>query len=335
MRIFLSYRRGDVGGYAGRLADALHARMGPRSVFQDVLDIAPGQDYTAVIDRALDDSDALLAVIGPGWLTASTPQGSPRLFAADDYVRLEIARALDRDVRVVPVLVGGATLPAGADLPEALQRLAQRQAVVLHDETWHQDVDGLMRSLRGKASSPTQRRRGGPVALAVAAPLAALGAGAWWLWGPTDEGGSGQEAGAEIASCPPLTGDGWTAIQLSADPIGGEEVEGGELIFSVEAASWRPQGSAWQVTLATTMEAALPSGAYHGDWRYDSLVVAQRPFAVTCFSPSPEFVDAETVGDALIGFDVACEPVGYIQLRLENDADRIDVTPPTLEPGEC
>src|SRR3954470_3843792 len=108
VRIFLSYRRGDVGGYAGRLADALHERMGAKSVFQDVLDIAPGQDYTAVIDRALDNSDALLAVIGPGWLAASTPQGSPRLFAGDDYVRLEIARALDRDVRVVPVLVGGA-----------------------------------------------------------------------------------------------------------------------------------------------------------------------------------------------------------------------------------
>ena len=79
VRIFLSYRRGDVGGYAGRLADALHQRMGAKNVFQDVLAIATGQDYTAVIDRALDNSDALLAVIGPGWLTASTSQGSPAL----------------------------------------------------------------------------------------------------------------------------------------------------------------------------------------------------------------------------------------------------------------
>src|SRR5688572_24197598 len=77
-------------------------------------------------------------------------------------------------------------------------------------------------------------------------------------------------------------------------PQRGEAVEGGELIFSVEDASWRPQGTAWQVTLATTMEAALPSGAYHGDWRYDSLVVGQRPFPVTCFSPSPGFVDSGT-----------------------------------------
>src|SRR3954453_11912926 len=160
VRIFLSYRRGDVGGYAGRLADALHERLGSKNVFQDVLDIGPGQDYAVVIDRALDDSDALLAVIGPGWLSAADPQGSARLFAADDYVRQEIARALDRDVRVVPVLVGGGSLPAGAELPDGLPRLAQRQAVVLHDETWHQAVDGLMRSLRGEPAVPTKRRRG-------------------------------------------------------------------------------------------------------------------------------------------------------------------------------
>ncbi|RFU22927.1 toll/interleukin-1 receptor domain-containing protein [Geodermatophilus marinus] len=341
MRVFLSYRRGDVGGYAGRLADALHERIGARNLFQDVRAIAPGQDYAAVIDRALDDSDVLLAVIGPGWLTAATPQGAPRLFAGDDYVRLEIARALDRGVRVVPVLVGGASLPAAADLPEQLRRLAQRQAVVLHDETWHQDVDGLLLALRGEPAAPAGRRRGLAV-LAVAVPLVALGAGAWVLWGPGGGDGTGGTSGGEgadeeagIASCAPPVGDGWRDIQLSADPTGGEQVEGGSLHFAVEATRWRPQGTAWHVVLATTMEAALPSGAYHGDWRYDSLVVGRRSFAPTCFSPSPEFVDPETVGEALVGFDVTCEPAGYIQLRLENDADRIDVTEPTLEPGSC
>jgi hypothetical protein len=67
VHIFLSYRRGDVGGYAGRLTDALRRRLGAKSVFQDVTAIARGQDYTAAIDRALDDSDAVLAVIGPGY----------------------------------------------------------------------------------------------------------------------------------------------------------------------------------------------------------------------------------------------------------------------------
>jgi hypothetical protein len=90
VQVFLSYRRSDVGGYAGRLADALLQRLGAKSVFQDVMAIAPGQDFTAELDRALDESDAVLAVIGPGWLTAVTPQGAPRLFEADDYVRLEL-----------------------------------------------------------------------------------------------------------------------------------------------------------------------------------------------------------------------------------------------------
>ena len=180
MQVFLSYRRSDVGGYAGRLADALLQRLGPDSVFQDVVAIAPGQDFTAAIDRALDDCDAVLAVIGPGWLTSATPQGSRRLLEADDYVRLELARVLDRNVRVVPVLVGGAALPAGSELPDELQGLVRRQAVVLHDETWHQDVNGLVRSLRGEPAVPiTRSRRWLVPGAAVAVALVALGAAAW------------------------------------------------------------------------------------------------------------------------------------------------------------
>ena len=77
MQVFLSYRRGDVPGHAGRLADALRQRLGNDSVFQDVVAIAPGQDFTTAIDHALDDCDAVLAVIGPGWLTAATPRALP------------------------------------------------------------------------------------------------------------------------------------------------------------------------------------------------------------------------------------------------------------------
>jgi hypothetical protein len=178
VQVFLSYRRGDVGGYAGRLTDALRQRLGADSVFQDVVAIAPGQDFTVAIDRALDDCDAVLAVIGPGWLTAATPQGAPRLFDADDYVRLELARALDRNVRVVPVLVGGAALPAASELPDDLKGLVRRQAVVLHDETWHQDVNGLVGSLRGEPAVPTTRRPRWLVpGAAVAAVLVVLGRG--------------------------------------------------------------------------------------------------------------------------------------------------------------
>ena len=221
MQVFLSYRRRDVGGYAGRLADALRQRLGTDSVFQDVVAIAPGQDFTAAIDRALDDCDAVLAVIGPGWLTAATPQGAPRLFDADDYVRLELARALDRNVRVVPVLVGGAALPAASELPDDLKGLVRRQAVVLHDETWHQDVNGLVGSLRGEPAVPTTRRpRWLVTGAAVAAVLVALGAAAWW-WGAGSGGGSGGGQQAEPPTCAPLAaGEGWSRIALNDDPTG-------------------------------------------------------------------------------------------------------------------
>jgi TIR domain len=159
MRVFLSYRRGDAGGYAGRLTDTLIQHLGARSVFHDVTAISPGEDYTVAIERALADSDAALVVIGPGWLTVTSPQGARRLFEPGDYVRLELATILRRDIRAIPVLVGGARLPKAAELPDDLQALAQRQAVELHDETWREDVDGLLRSLRGEPAVPGNRRR--------------------------------------------------------------------------------------------------------------------------------------------------------------------------------
>ena len=131
--------------------------------------IAPGQQFVDVIDRALDDCDAVLAVIGPGWPSATTKEGVPRLSEPDDFVRQELARALQRNASVVPVLVGGARLPAVEDLPSDLHDLVQRQAVVLHDESWHEDVDGLVRSLRGEPPIPTRRTHkwlvGGAVAV--------------------------------------------------------------------------------------------------------------------------------------------------------------------------
>jgi hypothetical protein len=192
VRVFLSYRRNDVGGYAGRLSDALRERLGAKSVFQDVTAIALGEAFTAAIDRALDESDAVVAVIGPGWLTASKPEGAPRLFEPDDYVRLELARALQREVRVIPVLVGGASLPTADALPEDLRGLVERQGMVLRDESWHQDVETLVRALRGEPALPTIRRRPWLISGAVAVVLIGLGVGAWWLWGPASGNSTGQ-----------------------------------------------------------------------------------------------------------------------------------------------
>ena len=335
MRIFLSYRRGDAGGYAGRLTDVLQQHLGPKSVFQDVTAIVPGEDYTAAIDSALSDSDAVLVVIGPGWLNASTAHGTRRLLEADDYVRLELTRALMRDVPVIPVLVGGAALPAATDLPIELRGLSQRQAVMLRDESWHRDVDGLVRSLRGEPAVPVKRRRRWLV-IPAAMVLAGAGATAWWQLGAGADGQGNSSPGGTVA-CTAPSGQGWNPIVLSKNPMVAEKVEDGSLIFRVKDAHWRAHGGKWQVILATSMEAANRQGGYDDAYRYKYLVVGQRAFTPACFSmryAGDSFVDAQTVGDALIGFDVRCKPVGYIALVIEN-GDTMSVTPDTLRPGAC
>lgn len=333
MRVFLSYRRDDAGGYAGRLTDALLQRLGPKSVFHDVTAISPGQDYSVAIDRALADSDAALVVIGPGWLTAVTPQGARRLLEAGDYVRLELARALGRDIRVIPVLVGGARLPEPAELPDDLQALAQRQALELHNETWHEDVDGLVRSLRGEPAVPANRRRRWLVAGTALIALLALGAGAWWLWGP----GTGAQTGpapAAIPPCAPPASQAWSQIALGKNPTAVDRQDpGNPLIFTVKEAHWRAHNGKWQVVLATSVKNAAQQTNSIGDWRYKSLVVAQREFNVTCFSPTSDQVDPGIVDDELVGFDVRCKPTGLIQLVLDNG--RLSVTPDTLDWGSC
>jgi hypothetical protein len=114
MRIFLSYRREDSSAWAGRLRDALSARLGEDNIFQDVVAVQPGQDFTDAVDAALTRSDATLVVIRPRWLTAAGVDGEPRLADESDYVRSELVAALASTPSVIPVLVGVAAMPTAA-----------------------------------------------------------------------------------------------------------------------------------------------------------------------------------------------------------------------------
>lgn len=148
-RIFISYRRADSAGWAGRLHGDLRERFGADRVFRDVA-IAPGVDFREHIEGVMDGCEVLLAVIGPRWATVTGPDGRPRLDAPDDLVRLEIERALGRsDVHVIPVLVEGAAIPAADDLPEGLRPLGRRNAVEITDLRWEYDVDRLCDCLHG------------------------------------------------------------------------------------------------------------------------------------------------------------------------------------------
>ena len=106
---------------AGRLSDRMREQFGPARIFMDVDSIEPGLDFGEVISEAVQNCRVMLVVIGPRWM-ASTESGVRRLDSPDDYVRIELEQALNRGVRVIPVLVDGAVMPQGLDLPERNQR---------------------------------------------------------------------------------------------------------------------------------------------------------------------------------------------------------------------
>lgn len=141
---FISYRRDDAAGYAGRLHEALENRIGRNRVFRDVDTLEPGQDFIEAIESRLAECRVFLAMIGREWLDARDAAGRRRLDQPDDYVRLEIAKALSRrEVRVIPVLIEGAAMPPVESLPDDLRALTRKQAVHLRDDAWDHDVDRL------------------------------------------------------------------------------------------------------------------------------------------------------------------------------------------------
>ncbi len=166
LRIFICYRREDTAANAGRIADALVERFGRNSVFMDVDTIEPGVDFNDEIDRAIGQCDVLIALIGPRWLESANARGR-RLDDPQDFVRVEIGHALDRNIRVIPTLVGGAEMPEADELPDDLVKLAKRNAVELTDKRFRSDMQALLEPLDRIA----QQKR--DVALPAAAVLVA------------------------------------------------------------------------------------------------------------------------------------------------------------------
>lgn len=154
--IFVSYRRDDTAGHAGRLYDLLRAHFGADQVFMDVDAILPGQDFARVLSESVASCDALLAIIGRTWLTIRNDAGTRRLDDPTDYVRLEIAAALERGIPVVPVLMQGAAMPREVDLPPALAPLARFQALSVSDERFHAEAEDLVRALEAVTATSTQ-----------------------------------------------------------------------------------------------------------------------------------------------------------------------------------
>lgn len=188
--IFLSYRRADTSGYAGRLADALEARLGPGSVFQDVETIAPGANFEQAINTAVANCEVLIVLIGNTWASERAADGRARLDDPRDFVRLEVASALRARKPILPVLVEGASMPPESALPHDLRGLHQLQAIELSDSRWDYDV-GRVETAVQKLSrhAPARGRRRTFILVGASAALLAVAAATYHVRKPADVSG--------------------------------------------------------------------------------------------------------------------------------------------------
>ncbi len=194
--IFINYRRDDAPGVAGRLYDHLARSFARGEIFIDVDAMKPGLDFVKQLDTQVSQCDAVLAIIGPHWLTSVDSKGKRRLDDKHDYVRIEIASALKRDIPVIPVLVDGATMPAEADLPEDLASLARRQALELRHTRFASDADAVVSALH-TVLPKTKKAWALPAAAAAILAVVLIGGAIWWFARPTPA--------TQTAEAPPIT----------------------------------------------------------------------------------------------------------------------------------
>jgi formylglycine-generating enzyme required for sulfatase activity len=158
-KIFISYRRDDSAGMAGRVYDRLEARFGRDNIFMDIDAIPLGVDFREHLHREVGECDVVLAVIGRNWF-GRTAEGVRRLDDPKDFVRIEIEAALARGIPVIPVLIDKVTMPAESELPASVASLAYRNAILVDPgRDFHGQVDRLIRGIdrlfeQGAAPAP-------------------------------------------------------------------------------------------------------------------------------------------------------------------------------------
>ena len=336
MRIFLSYRRDDSAPRAGRLRDALAARFGDGNIFQDIVAIAPGERFDDAIDAAHGQCDALIAVIGPGWITAVDAHGQARLTSADDYVRRELATALSRATPTIPVLVNGALMPTAEQLPMDLRQLALRQALVLHDETWLSDVERLVRALPGGPGRTSNTRRLLVAGIVIIVVLSAVAV--WQRHGDTSrsqepvtttptETTEFDPVTAELPACPTPQLPDWT--DLKAKP---QSATSALWTFDLVGVSRRVGGTDEQGIIVDTRATELgPAARNH--YAFYALLVEGDRYNPTCFSirSGQKRVAPGGTSEALIGFTAPRQPTKtmIVEVETEDEVYRLEVTATT------
>lgn len=173
-QIFISYRRADTGKDAGRIYDRLVTEFGANNIFKDVYNIPAGSDFRGELAKALSTCRVVLVLIGTKWLKATDPQGQRRLDDIDDFVRLEVQTALERETCIViPLLLDDARMPNQQDLPPDLRELVFRNALPVRDDpSFNEDITALIERIttiiyptsRESMPTKTERPRRKPIA---------------------------------------------------------------------------------------------------------------------------------------------------------------------------
>lgn len=174
--IFMSYRREDSSIMTGRIRSRLVEVFGRKNVYRDVVSIAGGQKFPKHIDKALQLADAEIVVIGPSWLSIADQRGNRRLDNPADFVRHEVEVAIERDIPIIPVMVGGAEMPKREDLPQGLQDLSSYEAMKVGDDPdFERDTDRLIAVLRQYSRHRTHAHLGSVISkVAVISSWASL-----------------------------------------------------------------------------------------------------------------------------------------------------------------
>ena len=236
--LFISYRRDDAAGHAGRLSDRLIARFGAARIFMDVQDIQPGQNFEQAIEQTLAACDTMLVVLGPRWLESLRA----RIASGEDFVRREIAVSLDRGMTVIPVLVGGARMPTAEQLPKELSTFSRCQAVEVRDDRFDEDAARLVDFLARGADAggggaagadvdsvlrPGILRLGArsPMVLAVAGAVVALAVVAAWMMWPSRPSEAVLAPGSTQGSVPGGT-PGGTSVETTAATVRQPDISG-------------------------------------------------------------------------------------------------------------
>ena len=315
--IFISYRRDDTEGYAGRLFRDLRERFGKEAVFMDVAGIEPGRDFRRVIEDQVASCGVLLAVIGKAWLTTVDEHGKRRLDDPNDFVRLETASALKRDIPVIPVLVQQTEMVREEQLPEGLKDLAFRNSVELTHARWESDVELLIAALQRYVDPPPLGAAVAPPAATTAlprsrhpawviAPLATLAVGgvayvAWDRLGPGSEGATASSEGTRVAVAPAPSMALASAPAAAPQPVPAAE--------PLAAPAVAPPPALPASTAVVSLQASAPASAVlHAPARVEAAAAKTAPTSPTSSTASARRADQPSAAKPQVSTPAAPRP---------------------------